>query len=60
MLVKAGLAICSSLNSHCCVWIVQSVAFMSSHYYWDISSCGIVPGFCKSSHKCANKCFDNV
>ena len=47
MPVKAGLAICSSaigVPGWC--W---SVAFMSSHYL-DFSSCGIVPGFCKSGH----------
>ena len=41
MPVKADLAICSSL-----IGVSESVAFMPSHY-WDISSCRIVPGFCK-------------
>ena len=39
---RPGYIVCSSLISvsgQC-----KSVAFMSSHY-WDISSCGIVPGF---------------
>ena len=47
MPVKADLAIYSSANGvygQC-----RSVAFMSSHNL-DFSSCGIVPGFCKSSH----------
>ena len=47
MPVKADPAICSSaigVSGKC-----RSVAFMSSHYL-DFSSCGIVPGFCKSGH----------
>ena len=44
-------AACESRPGHPqpCHWSVWSVAFMLS-YKMDFSSCGIVPGFGKSSH----------